>query len=338
VQLGVGLASRRPDAAPSSRVTHGRSLAITVYGVDAAWSKPSPSALRAWGGSFISLYLGNDNTGKNATKAQVNAYIAGGVEVVLNFEYNEYACRNGYAGGVADARLGLAQATALGLPVDDEHPIYFSPDDYDIGPSDRAALVAYLHGCSDVLGGKMRVGHYGGYNGTLWAYQSGFCGWLWQTYGWSYDANTGATRWLNVNIRQIQNGITVGGVSCDKDQAMTASIGAHGEDDMFSDADRKLLNTVAAEVDKALNLKDGGWPLPNLLRRLDAAASKPATAAVDAKAVAVELAAQIKSDPTFAQLLAQALAGDPTTAAAFKDTLTNSLKSVSVTATTSLGA
>lgn len=304
---------------------------MTNVGWDYAWDHPSVAQLQAAGTRFVMRYLSWDPS-KNLTPTELATYEAAGIEVGLNWEYDTHACQGGYNQGHADAVEAKQQATALGLPVDDDHPIYFSSDDYDIQLNDRGGLISYLHGASDALGGKMRVGHYGGYNGTLWAYQSGYCGWLWQTYAWSGD------RWLNVNIRQVAVGTTLNGHDVDKNQAMTDNIGTHGGDDMFSDNDRKLLTTVAAELDKALNLKDGGWPLPNLLRQIANDAATWAATSVDAKAVATELAAQVKSDPTFAQLLAQALAADPQVAASFQNTLTNSLKGVSVTSTTSLGA
>lgn len=287
---------------------------MTVYGVDAAWQRPSAAALKAAGYSFISVYLSYDTTGKNATKAEVDAYLAAGLSVILNWEYDEHACRGGFAAGQRDAEAALTQALDLGLPVDDQHPIYFSPDDYDIQAGDKAGLQNYLRACSAVLGGKMRVGHYGGYNGTLWAYQSGYCGWLWQTYAWS------GGRWLNVNIRQIENGVYVGGAAIDRDQAMTTNFGQHSLTTTTSTYDEELMSAqddvtyIRSVLDKLVNESGGpngkGWALDETVQSvvtkvdslasmvsamrteldaIKAAQASPAPVSVDASQVATQV-------------------------------------------------
>lgn len=272
-------------------------------GLDFAWSHPGPAAIRAFCGpdGFVCRYLSWDKT-KNLSASELAAYQAAGIKVVLNWEYLTGAPANGYAQGVADAREALRQATALGLPVDDDNPIYFSCDE-DLGPASQPAVNEYYRGCGDVLGGRLRVGAYGSYYVLARTFAAGKIKWLWQTYAWSNG------QWLaGAHIRQVQNGIQVAGADCDKDLGMQAQIGAHGEDDMFSDQDRAQLNALRVELDKIINLNDkgSGFPVVALLNQLKAAQSKPTTPVVDVKALATELATQL-NDPNFASLLAQSM-------------------------------
>jgi hypothetical protein len=310
---------------------------MTTVGVDAAWSRPSPAALLAYAGpgAFVCRYLSWDPS-KNITVPELVAWRKAGVRVVLNWEYDTHACQGGYSTGHSDATEALKQVRGLGLPVDDAHPIYFSPDDYDIQSYDRAALVAYLHACSDVLGGRMRVGHYGGYNGTLWAQQSGYVGWLWQTYAWS------GGRWLTVNIRQVQNGVVVGGADVDRDLGMTDQIGAHGDGSSWVgqvEDDTKWTRTV---LGKLVN-DNGGWKvnaeINSALKAAQSAAADVQTVlaavkaqaggSVDPKAVAAGVVAGLR-DAGFAAAVATELAKNPETATAFKDTLSAALDGVTV--------
>jgi hypothetical protein len=185
------------------------------YGLDYAWQHPSPAAMLAGGYTFACRYLSRDAS-KNLTHAEADTLIAAGIAVVCNWEYAPGAALKGRAQGVADATDAKAQAAACGQPAD--RPIYFSVD-VDTNSSQYTAIDAYFDGAASVLG-RTRLGVYGEYALCNHLLNAGKVQWTWQTYAWSSGA------WeTRANIRQIQNGITVGGADCDKNQAMTTDFG-----------------------------------------------------------------------------------------------------------------
>lgn len=193
---------------------------MTRLGVDYAFPPhPRPSALRAAGYTWASRYLGG-SASKDLTPAERDALWAAGLDIVCNWESAAGAAKKGRAQGVADAKAALRQANALGVPSD--RPIYFS---YDFGPPYSWAVIeGYAAGVVSVLG-VTRAGAYGGYDLIEHLRAKGLAAWFWQTYAWS------SGRWSSAaHIRQVQNGITVDGADCDRDQAMAVDFGQWGVD------------------------------------------------------------------------------------------------------------
>jgi len=207
---GIAYALERP----------GRALAAGArYGLDYAWAPhPSPSVMTAGGYSFVGRYLSNDAT-KNLTKSEAQSLIAAGIDIVCNWEAVADAALKGYSQGVTDAQTAQNQALACGMPAD--RPIYFSVD-FDATAAQQSTLNDYFDGVAFVLG-RNRTGAYAGYYPIQRLFDAGKITWAWQTYAWS-----GGNWDARAQVRQIQNGITVGGASCDKDQAMTSYFGQWG--------------------------------------------------------------------------------------------------------------
>jgi hypothetical protein len=186
-----------------------------TFGIDYAWTHPSPGAIKAAGYDFACRYLSRD-TAKNLTADEARALTAEGISVVANWEMAAQAALKGKAQGIADAKDALAQAEAAGMP--DHRPIYFSVD-FDASEAQQAAINDYFDGVASVLT-LGRTGGYGGYWPLSRLFNAKKITWGWQTYAWSGGHWDGRAQ-----LRQIQNGIKVAGVDCDRDQAMVTDFG-----------------------------------------------------------------------------------------------------------------
>ncbi len=188
-------------------------------GVDYAWGRPSPQTLASGGYTFAARYLSWDTTGKNLSASEAKALIAAGVDVVSTWEYSASAALNGYNQGVNDAKEAQKQALACGAPAG--RPIYFSVD-FDVSAGQQAAINAYFDGIASVIGAS-RAGAYGGYYVIKRLFDAGKIQWGWQTYAWS------GGQWdSRAQMRQVQNGVTIGGVDCDIDTANADDFGQWG--------------------------------------------------------------------------------------------------------------
>lgn len=186
-----------------------------MQGLDFAWSKPSVAAIKAGGYLFVCRYHSYDTTGKNLTKAEADSYLAAGIQIVSNWEYATDAALNGYTQGVQDATAADKQQAACGGP---KAPIYFSVD-FDATEAQQAVINDYLRGAASVIG-LARTGVYGGFYVVKRCFDAKVITWGWQTYAWS-----GGLWDPRAQLRQIQNGVNVGGADCDIDQAMMANFG-----------------------------------------------------------------------------------------------------------------
>jgi peptidoglycan hydrolase-like protein with peptidoglycan-binding domain len=191
-----------------------------AVGIDYAFSPhPAPSAVRAYGASFACRYVSsnpaNDLNGKNLLKAELALLVTAGISVVLVAEEGANRMLAGRSAGIADAQHAEAVVMALGMT---GVPVYFACD-FDASPASQAAIDGYLDGAASVIG-RDRTGIYGGYYPVKRALDNGSATWAWQTYAWS------GGQWDHrAQLRQVQNGIAVGGASCDRDEAQAADFG-----------------------------------------------------------------------------------------------------------------
>jgi hypothetical protein len=189
-------------------------------GYDWAFSPhPSVSSLTKAGATFAARYLSNiavNNTnGKNLTLSERNALRAAGMTIAVVYETAANRALSGNAAGIADAQAAEAELASLGMT---GMPVYFAAD-FDATPVDQTAINAYLDGAASVIG-KARTGLYAGYYPVKRAFDAGKITFGWQTYAWSGGL------WDNrAQLRQVKNGVMVGGASCDLDQSMTLDFG-----------------------------------------------------------------------------------------------------------------
>jgi hypothetical protein len=179
--------------------------------VDYAWSHPGGAALQAAGVQGAARYLGHDSS-KDITRAEADDNAAHGVWSACVFEDSAQRPLAGHAAGVADAQLAYAQAVAAGMP--DSRPIYFAVDT----DTDWASVEPYAAGWASVLG-PARSGVYGGLRVIQGGSASGLVSWYWQTDAWS-----GGVWDVHAHLRQ-EGSITINGVDCDRNTAMTADYG-----------------------------------------------------------------------------------------------------------------
>ncbi len=95
-----------------------------------------------------------------------------------------------------------------------------------------ATIADYYRGVASVIG-LDRTGAYGGYNTIKYLFDAGVIRWGWQTYAWSSFADEpGGQIYLHwdpqAQLRQVKNGVLIGGVDCDLDDSMAADFGQWG--------------------------------------------------------------------------------------------------------------
>lgn len=203
---------RRPKATPSGGAQP------VAYGLDFSWSRPTAEDILAAGYSFVCRYLSWSTTGKNLTADEALYYQSYGIQIVSNWEYYADAARNGYPQGVEDAKEAMRQHLDCGGSPND--PIYFSVD-YDAQvPEEYGPVREYFKGIISVIG-LHRTGGYGSYQIIRQLFNDGLITFGWQTYAWSYGAWDGRAQ-----LRQVKNGIYVGGAEVDRNEAWNENYGA----------------------------------------------------------------------------------------------------------------
>lgn len=181
----------------------------------------APAALKAAGCAVAFRYVMPQTpywtkTLRNAEAAELRG---AGIPIVSNFESSANRMAAGASAGRDDAVQLLANWRALGAP--DGLIGWFSAD-WDVQTSQVAAVLAYLNAAASVLGGKQRVGCYGGLRAVAAAMDAGYGGW--QTVAWS------GGRWdARAVARQTGEQRMVGGVQVDVNQIISmAGLGAWG--------------------------------------------------------------------------------------------------------------
>lgn len=189
---------------------------MSVFGVDYAWGRPGPAALKKAGVKFVCRYLSHDTTGKNLTRAEADQLSRAGIWISVVWESTAKRALSGHAAGVADAKAAAAQATVCGMPP--KRPVYFAVD-FDATAGQQAAINAYLDGAASVIG-RDRVGLYAGYYVVKRALDTRKATWAWQTYAWS------GSNWdSRAQIQQYSNDHVINGVGLDYDRAVKADYG-----------------------------------------------------------------------------------------------------------------
>ena len=217
-------------------------MAVQIKGVDFSWGAPTPDALKQDGYRFAVGYLSHDPT-KNWTAGRVQAFHAAGILTVSVWESTGSRALDGHAAGVQDAKDARLQGAALGMG---DRPIYFAVD-FDTSLN-RPAIVPYFEGLVSELG-LARVGVYGGLSTVQTILNAKLAAYAWQAYAWS-----GGVWDARADLRQIQNGIKVGGVDCDLDIAMSDDYGQWPHTHVTLPVPRGY-----AKVEIAHDLHTGGW-------------------------------------------------------------------------------
>jgi Domain of unknown function (DUF1906)/Cutinase len=219
-------------------------------GLDYAGGRPGGRPIRDAGYGFVVRYLSDGGAslpGKLLTPDEANDLRANGIQIVSNWETTASWMLGGYQAGVEAARQALEQVLRCGGRRD--RPIYFSAD-WDAAPAEQAAIDDCLRGCASVIGAE-NVGVYAGRHVVRRCLDNGTAKWAWQTYAWS-----GGVWEPRANIRQRNDlgHANVNGVQCDINEAVTADYGqwghtgGAGEETMFTEDDRRMLQRVHEEL------------------------------------------------------------------------------------------
>ena len=180
--------------------------------IDEAWAKVDPGAAKLAGYVGIIGYISEDNTGKNLTRAQVDAIHTQGLDVGFADEYGATEALGGFAAGRTRALRTIGFAQALGVPAG---VAFYAPADWDVTDAQKPAVLSYATAHDMYLkSAGYRGGLYSGYYTCAYLMSHGYQGLLWQTYAWSGGL------WLaGVAIRQTVNGIHIAGADVDRDTA-----------------------------------------------------------------------------------------------------------------------
>lgn len=231
-------------------------------GIDIAWQRPSPEAVRSAGYTFVIGYLSTDPT-KNLTAANIAGYQAQGLGVLLVWETTALRALDGMTAGIADGRAANAQAAALGYPAD--VPIFFACD------TATTAVVArpYFRGVTTV---RPCSGAYGGIGVVDPLLADGTVRYGWQACAWS-GTQVSTTAHLyqrakptlplqgsfdeNVQLRPIPMFTAPLAVTPASDTPTTSSAGSSKEIDM-------IIVQAAGDSAKYLVLGDGSVHVPTM--------------------------------------------------------------------------
>lgn len=197
-------------------------MATVQQGVDSfsPLSSTVVNCLKSGGYSFVCRYYCASNTNPKLLKKDEAITISnGGLDIVTVYQdYNNSVSYFDYNQGYNQCNNAIGKAELVGQPYNTT--IYFSVD-FNATTSDLPAIKEYFRGVSAAMsnyrqlnGGGWDIGVYGSYfvvsniYGIYGVYRT------WQTYAWS-----NGQIYLNYNIYQYQNDVTICSSAFDKDQS-----------------------------------------------------------------------------------------------------------------------
>jgi hypothetical protein len=187
---------------------------VTAHGIDYSFARPDLKKAKAAGSEFAARYLSGGTSAKDITRPEFDALHAAGLAVVLVWENGGTAAKQGAQRGAQDAHSAVAQLSGLGLS---GHPVYFAVD-FDPTPEELPAVVEYVKAAAAVIGAS-RTGVYGGESVIKAVLDARVCQFAWQTYAWGNVWDSRA------QLRQVENGVSLGGAAVDLDTAHAADFG-----------------------------------------------------------------------------------------------------------------
>lgn len=180
---------------------------------DYSAGNPGAAALRSAGFSGAVRYIALGSGSKLITKQEYDDLVSGGIEVHFVAEYGTTDGLGGYNAGVANARLALAAANALGAP---SSSVIFAAADGHLNSAQVAVTTAYVQGFRDVLGYN-RTGIYGFSEVIGPCHAAGLAKFFWQC--GSSPFSTGTSDYVNLWQRNGSTGSApttfAGGIQCD---------------------------------------------------------------------------------------------------------------------------
>lgn len=187
-------------------------------GIDEDWSKADPATLKAHGFAFVIGYVSEDTTGKNITRAQIDALHAAQLDVAFVYEYAPDAALLGSLRGTRNAATAVHNAAGLGVPTGT--CIYFAVD-FNATGTQLITISDYIRAARNMcLSFGYKTGVYAEYEVVKYLLDHGYVDYAWQTYAWSNG------KWdPRAVLRQTHNGEHVGRAVVDLDYAQNPEFG-----------------------------------------------------------------------------------------------------------------
>lgn len=181
-------------------------------GIDEDWAKADPWSAKAQGYTFIIGYVSQDDTGKNLSQYNVDVAHEAGMDVGIVYEFNPRSALGGGAQAAVDAEVAISHAIALGVP---PGVCLYAAVDWDVQPDEMPAVRGYTSmWLMMVRSHGWRGGVYAGYRVCADSTIRSHTDFRWQTYAWSNGL------WApDLALRQIHNGVSVGGATVDQDES-----------------------------------------------------------------------------------------------------------------------
>jgi hypothetical protein len=157
--------------------------------IDISWARPGAQEVLDAGYTGVIGYIGLDRTGKLLQKAWFDHYIAAGLGVSLVWELWAQRALAGYASGLADGRVAIGQAEALGYS--HGSTLYFVLEDPTRLPQSQwPPVFAYANGVEDAMneaGNPYEIGGYGSQALLTAAFEKGLISRRWYVGPWGHD-------------------------------------------------------------------------------------------------------------------------------------------------------
>ena len=189
-------------------------VSSTLWGFDYAWEGDTPAQLVALlntnSADFAARYV-NDTGGKGMTWAEAQAFLKNGIQIYPIYETSGTDFAGGYSAGLADGQAAARNLRALGAPAGTL--CWFA---IDTSTSDFALTNAYLRGAKAGTA-EFIAQLYGSYAVVEAAAAAGLGSDHYQTYAWSAGQVSS-----HAALYQYQNGVTIGGISMDRDRTLKA--------------------------------------------------------------------------------------------------------------------
>lgn len=184
-----------------------------MYGLDYSFARPNLAVAKSQGYGFVCRYLSWLPNSKVISPGERDYILGQGLNLALNWEQDARDGLGGSSAGDAHGKEAVRQAINLGYPRGST--IYFSYD-WDVTEGQQNIVNAHARAAGQhVLAAGYRMAAYGGYWVIKRLFDAGLIDDGWQAFAWS-----GGLWDSRAALRQIRNGVTVGGGDCDIDQAV----------------------------------------------------------------------------------------------------------------------
>lgn len=177
-----------------------------VQGLDYAYGRPDPAAVRRAGYVLVARYVGDAGNPKCLTADEARALRRAGLDVVLVFERDAARPLDGAAAGADDGRAAKLHADLLGAPAG---TAIYAAVDFDVSARQMPTVLAYLTSFRRAVA-PHPAGVYGGYATLDAVVEHAAADYLWQAGAWSYGR-----RHPRAQLRQRIGTVEVAGVRAD---------------------------------------------------------------------------------------------------------------------------